>query len=205
MTILIHPTYFPTIATFVAITKADHVILETQDNYQKQTYRNRSYIYAANGKLQLSVPVIFSQKNRQKYSEVQIANDYKWQDNHWKSLESAYRTSPFYEYYIDELQPLFTESFNSILDFNMKCLEVICECLQLEINITKTEVFEREPENIKDYRGLVNAKKENIIALEPYNQVFYTKHGYINNLSILDLLFNEGPNTISYLESQNIL
>ncbi|WP_299252152.1 WbqC family protein [uncultured Lacinutrix sp.] len=205
MTILIHPTYFPTIATFVAITKADHVVLETQDNYQKQTYRNRSYIYAANGKLQLSVPVIFSQKNRQKYSEVQIANDYKWQDNHWKSLESAYRTSPFYEYYIDELQPLFTETFNSILEFNMKCLEVICECLQLEINITKTEVFEREPENIKDYRGLVNAKKENIIALEPYNQVFYTKHGYINNLSILDLLFNEGPNTISYLESQNIL
>ncbi|WP_299385714.1 WbqC family protein [uncultured Lacinutrix sp.] len=205
MTILIHPTYFPTIATFVAITKADHVILETQDNYQKQTYRNRSYIYAANGKLQLSVPVVFSQKNRQKYSEVQIANDYKWQDNHWKSLESAYRTSPFYEYYIDELQPLFTETFNSILEFNMKCLEVICECLQLEINITKTEVFEREPENIKDYRGLVNAKKENIIALEPYNQVFYTKHGYINNLSILDLLFNEGPNTISYLESQNIL
>lgn len=205
MTILIHPTYFPTIATFVAITKADHVVLETQDNYQKQTYRNRSYIYAANGKLQLSVPVVFSQKNRQKYSEVQIANDYKWQDNHWKSLESAYRTSPFYEYYIDELQPLFTETFNSILDFNMKCLEVICECLQLKINIKKTEVFEREPENIKDYRGLVNAKKENIIALEPYNQVFYTKHGYINNLSILDLLFNEGPNTISYLESQNIL
>lgn len=205
MTILIHPTYFPTIATFVAITKADHVVLETQDNYQKQTYRNRSYIYAANGKLQLSVPVIFSQKNRQKYSEVQIANDYKWQDNHWKSLESAYRTSPFYEYYIDELQPLFKETFNSILEFNLKCLEVICECLQLEVNITKTEVFEREPENIKDYRGLVNAKKENIIALEPYNQVFYTKHGYINNLSILDLLFNEGPNTISYLESQNIL
>ncbi|WP_055437477.1 WbqC family protein [Lacinutrix algicola] len=205
MTILIHPTYFPTIATFVAITKADHVVLETQDNYQKQTYRNRSYIYAANGKLQLSVPVVFSQKNRQKYSEVQIANDYKWQDNHWKSLESAYRTSPFYEYYIDELQPLFTEKFNSILDFNMKCLEVICECLQLEINITKTEVFEREPKDTKDYRGLVNAKKENIIALEPYNQVFYTKHGYINNLSILDLLFNEGPNTISYLESQNIL
>lgn len=205
MTILIHPTYFPTIATFVAITKADHVVLETQDNYQKQTYRNRSYIYAANGKLQLSVPVVFSQKNRQKYSEVQIANDYKWQDNHWKSLESAYRTSPFYEYYIDELQPLFTETFNSILDFNMKCLEVICECLQLEVSITKTEIFEREPENIKDYRGLVNAKKENIISLEPYNQVFYTKHGYINNLSILDLLFNEGPNTISYLESQNIL
>lgn len=205
MTILLHPTYFPSIATFVAIIKAETTVLEVHDNYQKQTYRNRCYIYAANGKLQLSVPVVFSQKNRQKYSEVKIANDYQWQDNHFKSLESAYRTSPFYEYYIDELQPLFTENFDYILDFNLKCFEVICECLQLEISTSKTEIFEREPQDVKDYRGLVNAKKENIIALEPYNQVFYTKHGYINNLSILDLLFNEGPNAISYLESQTIL
>ena len=205
MTILLHPTYFPSIATFVAIIKAETTVLEVHDNYQKQTYRNRCYIYAANGKLQLSVPVVFSQKNRQKYSEVKIANDYQWQDNHFKSLESAYRTSPFYEYYIDELQPLFTENFDSILDFNLKCFEVICECLQLEISTSKTEIFEREPQYVKDYRGLVNAKKENIITLEPYNQVFYTKHGYINNLSILDLLFNEGPNAISYLESQTIL
>ena len=204
MTVLLHPTYFPSIATFIAIAKADTVVMEVHDNYQKQTYRNRCYIYAANGKLQLSIPVVFSQKNRQKYSEVKIANDYKWQDNHWKSLESAYRTSPFYEFYIDELQPLFTEAFDTILDFNLKCFEVICECLQLETNFTKTEIFEKEPIDIKDYRGLVNAKKENIIPLEPYVQVFYSKHGYINNLSILDLLFNEGPNAISYLESQNI-
>ncbi|WP_198520092.1 WbqC family protein [Lacinutrix sp. Bg11-31] len=205
MTILLHPTYFPSIATFVAIIKADAVVLEVYDNYQKQTYRNRCYVYAANGKLQLSVPVVFSQKNRQKYSEVKIANDYKWQDNHFKSLESAYRTSPFYEYYIDELKPLFAQTFDTILDFNLKCFEVICECLQLEINSSKTKLFEKEPKDLKDYRGLVNAKKENIITLEPYTQVFYSKHGYINNLSILDLLFNEGPNAISYLESQNIL
>jgi len=205
MTILLHPTYFPSIATFVAIAKADKVVLENHDNYQKQTYRNRCYIYAANGKLQLSIPVIFSQKNRQKYNEVKIANDYKWQDNHFKSLESAYRTSPFYEFYIDELKPLFTENFDTILDFNLKCFEIICDCLQLEIEFTNTTIFEKEPKGTKDYRGLVNAKKENIIQLEPYTQVFYSKHGYINNLSILDLLFNEGPNAISYLESNNIL
>jgi len=203
MTILLHPTYFPSIATFVAIAKADKVVMELHDNYQKQTYRNRCFIYTANGKLQLSVPVIFSQKNRQKYSEIKIANSYKWQDNHLKSLESAYRSSPFYEFYIDELQTLFTQHFETILDFNLKCFEVICDCLQLEIKPSKTNTFEKEPETLKDFRGLVNAKKENKITLNPYTQVFYAKHGYINNLSILDLLFNEGTNTINYLESQN--
>lgn len=205
MNILIHPTYFPSIATFVAIANADKVVMEVQDNYQKQTYRNRCYIYAANGKLQLSVPVIFSQKNRQKYSEVKMANTYHWQDNHWKSLESAYRTSPFFEFYADELKHLFTETYDTILDFNLKCFEVICECLQLEVTVSKTEVFEKEPIDIKDYRPLVNAKKETTIPMEPYTQVFHAKQGYINNLSILDLLFNEGPNATTYLESQNIL
>jgi len=204
MTVLLHPTYCPSIATFVAIAKADSVVMEVQDNYQKQTYRNRCYIYAANGKLQLSIPVVFSQKNRQKYSEVKIANTYKWQDNHWKSLESAYRTSPFFEFYADELQPLFTETFDTILEFNLKCFELICDCLQLELDYSKTEVYDKEPKNTIDYRLLVNAKKETIIPLKPYTQVFEAKHGFINNLSILDLLFNEGTNAVSYLKSQTI-
>lgn len=204
MTVLLHPTYCPSIETFVAIAKADSVVMEVQDNYQKQTYRNRCYIYAANGKLQLSIPVVFSQKNRQKYSEVKIANTYKWQDNHWKSLESAYRTSPFFEFYADELQPLFTETFDTILEFNLKCFELICDCLQLELDYSKTEVYDKEPKNTIDYRALVNAKKETIIPLKPYTQVFKAKHGFINNLSILDLLFNEGTNAVSYLKSQTI-
>ncbi|WP_452223167.1 WbqC family protein [Lacinutrix chionoecetis] len=204
MNILIHPTYFPTIATFIAIVHASEVVLEVQDNYQKQTYRNRCYIYAANGKLQLSIPVVYSQKNRQKYSDVKIANTYNWQDNHWKSLESAYRTSPFFEFYVDELRPLYTEHFDTLLEFNLKCFEVICECLQLEVNVFKTESFIKEPQHTTDLRGLVNAKKETPVKVLPYTQVFYGKYGFINNLSILDLLFNEGTNAITYLESQSL-
>lgn len=202
MNIILHPTYFPNIAHFVAMANADEVAFEVDDNFIKQTYRNRTLIYGANGKLTLNIPVVHTQKNRQKYKDVKIFNEEKWQDHHWKSLLSAYRTSPFFEYYEDELQPLFKEKANFILDFNFKCFETVCECLQLDLNISKTKVFQKEVENTEDFRYLVNAKKEYLKPFEIYNQVFQEKHGFINNLSILDVLFNEGPNTLNYLESQ---
>jgi hypothetical protein len=204
MNILIHPTYFPSIAHFVTIANADNIMFEMDDNFLKQTYRNRTYIYGANGKLTLNIPVIHSQKNRQKYRDVKIFNEENWQSLHWKSLLSAYRTSPFFEYYEDELQPLFEMKTDFILDFNLKCLEVITDCLQIDINATKTEIYQEAPKNTKDYRFLVNAKKEQPQNFDKYTQVFSNKHGFISNLSILDLLFNEGPNALNYLESQTI-
>ncbi|WP_445732740.1 WbqC family protein [Mariniflexile sp.] len=205
MNIIIHPTYFPNIAHFVAMAKAEYVMFEMYDSFLKQTYRNRCYIYGANGKLALNIPVIHTQKNRQKYRDVKIFNDSKWQDLHWKSLLSAYRTSPFFEYYEDELLPLFSKKSDYILDFNLKCFEVVCDCLQLDLNISKSEVYHKQTENTKDYRDLVNAKKEPLQEFETYTQVFGDKHGFIPNLSILDLLFNEGPNAVNYLESQSLI
>ena len=204
MTILTHPTYFPNIAHFVAMVKAENVVFEIDDNFLKQTYRNRTYIYGANGKLTLNIPVVHSQKNRQKYRDVKIFNEEKWQSLHWKSLLSAYRTSPFFEYYEDELQPLFHTKADYILDFNLKCFNVICDCLQLELNTSKTETYKNTVEDTSDFRYLVNAKKEQRQPFENYTQVFNNKHGFIPNLSILDLLFNEGPNALNYLESQTI-
>ncbi len=204
MNILLHPTYFPNIAHFVAMAKAREVTFEMEDNFVKQTYRNRAYIYGANGKLALNIPVVHSQKNRQKYKDVTIFNEDNWQSQHWKSLLSAYRTSPFFEFYEDELQPLFTEKAEFILDFNFKCFETICDCLQLDVNIEKTDAFEKEVTDKTDARSLVNAKKETPQNFDPYTQVFGDKHGFIPNLSILDLLFNEGPNALNYLESQNL-
>lgn len=203
MSILIHPTYFPNVASFVAMLQADTILFEFEDNFLKQTYRNRAYIYGANGKLALNIPVVHSQKNRQKYKDVKIFNEEKWQANHWKSLISAYRTSPFFEYYEDELKPLFNIEATHILDFNLKCFNTICECLQLDLNIAQTTSFEKDTSAF-DFRHLVNAKKEQPFEFTPYTQVFTNKHGFINNLSILDLLFNEGPNTLSYLESQTV-
>ncbi|WP_282149212.1 WbqC family protein [Algibacter lectus] len=205
MKTLIHPTYFPSIAHFVAIANTDELIFETDDNFLKQTYRNRAYVYGANGKLTLNIPVIHSQKNRQKYRDVKIFNEEKWQSLHWKSLLSAYRTSPFFEYYEDELQPLFEMKTDFILDFNLKCFETITECLQLDVHTSKTEIYQETPTDTNDFRFLVHAKKEQPQNFESYTQVFNNKHGFIPNLSILDLLFNEGPNALNYLESQTII
>ena len=204
MNILIHPTYFPNVAHFAAIVQAEEVTFEMDDNFQKQTYRNRTYIYGANGKLLLNIPVIYSQKNRQKYRDVKIFNDENWQDHHWKSLLSAYSTSPFFEYYQDEIEPLFKKKFDYLLDFNLACFEVISDCIQLDIKTSKTSIYQKEIEDKNDFRELVNAKKETSFSFDTYTQVFSNKHGFLNNLSILDVLFNEGPNTLNYLESQNL-
>lgn len=203
MNIILHPTYFPNIAHFVALVNAEKVTFEMDDNFLKQTYRSRAYIYAANGKLLLNIPVIHSQKNRQKYRDVKISHDTNWQSLHWKSLLSAYSTSPFFEFYKDELEPLFKVQANFILDFNLKCFEVVCDCLQLDLNTTKTKTYQKQIEDKTDFRYLVNAKMEEP-QFAPYTQVFSNKYGFINNLSILDLLFNEGPNTLNYLESQTL-
>lgn len=205
MNVILHPTYFPSIANFVAMVNAQAVVFETDDNFLKQTYRNRCYVYGANGKLGLNIPVIHSQKNRQKYRDVKIYNEDNWQINHWKSLLSAYRTSPFFEYYEDDLQPLFSKKTDYILDHNFKCLDVICECLQLELKSSKNNSYEKKVGDVADYRFLVNAKKETDKKFDNYTQVFGDKHGFIPNLSILDLLFNEGPNSLNYLESQTLI
>ena len=178
MNILIHPTYFPNIAHFAAMAQANEVTFEADDNFLKQTYRNRTYIYAANGKLLLNIPVIHSQKNRQKYRDVKISKDTNWQSLHWKSLLSAYSTSPFFEFYKDELEPLFNIKTDFIFDFNLKCIETIFECIQLNISTTKTEVFEQTVKNKKDFRYLVNAKIEEP-EFATYNQVFGDKYGFL--------------------------
>ncbi len=204
MAVLIHPTYFPTVAHFVAIAKSNAVVFEVADNFVKQTYRNRAYIYGANGLLQLNVPVVYSQKNRKPYAEVTVFKGEKWQLQHWKSLESAYKTSPFFEFYEDELKPLFFEQVEGLLDFNLKCFGVICDCLQLDVSTSKTTIYEKTSSTATDFRCLVDAKKNTDFNLQAYTQVFSAKHGFIPNLSILDLLFNEGPNALNYLEAQHL-
>lgn len=204
MNIILHPTYFPNIASFVSIAKADNLTFEVCDNYQKQTYRNRMYIYGANGKIPLTVPIIYSQKNRQLYKDIKISEDTNWQDLHWKSIQSAYSSSPFFEFYQDDFQPLFYKKYQYLLDFNFSCLEIVYDSLELPFEFETTKVYQPNITNLLDYRFLVENRKEQEQPFKPYVQVFDDKHGFIPNLSILDLIFNEGPNAIMYLESQQL-
>ncbi|QDO95760.1 WbqC family protein [Formosa sediminum] len=204
MTSILHPTYFPNIAHMAVMAQSDVVTFEMDDNFAKQTYRTRTYIYGANGKLLLNIPVVYTQKNRQKYRDVKISYAEDWQSVHWKSLLSAYKTSPFFEYYEDDLRPLFETKAEYILDFNMNCFEVISECLQLEKSIQETQEFKHDIVGASDLRHLVNPKSDLNFQNEKYTQVFDDKHGFINNLSVLDLLFNEGPNALDYLENQDL-
>jgi len=198
--ILVHPSYFGPISQFVAIAKAKNVQFEDCDNYQKQTYRNRMYIYGANGKQYLNIPIQHQSGIKVKYADVLISYAENWQKEHWKSLESAYRTSPFFEFYEDELKLLYEEEEEKLLNFNLKCHQFLVDNLPLETTDLKSDYFEID-QNEKDYRYLVNAKKDFNPNQPLYTQVFGGKHGFIPNLSILDLLFNEGPNAISYLEN----
>lgn len=204
--VLLHPSYFGPISQYVAIAEANRIVFENEDNYQKQTYRNRMYIYGANGKLLLNIPIKHTgdKSQHQKYKEVRIENNFPWQKQHWKSLQTVYRTSPFFEFYEDEFHPLYHEKFEFLMDFNYRCTQLALECLQLEVHISKTSEFILNPKNFTDARFLVEAKssKKNIFA--PYTQVFDTKFGYLNDLSIVDLIFNEGPNGLTYLQNQDL-
>ena len=204
-TVLLHPAYFGSIAMYSVMIQVAHSIFENEDNYQKQTSRNRTYIYGANGKLLLNIPVKHSKSaRRQKYKEVRIENDFNWQKVHWKSLETAYRTSPYFEYYEDDFRPLYHRKYESLLEFNYSCMQVVLDCLQMDIPFKKTTVYQDTPAQGSDYRHLINAKKDVAITFQPYAQVFESKAGFLPNLSILDLLFNEGTNASSYLENQTL-
>lgn len=201
---LFYPTYFSPIAQYVAIAKTDEVIFEVQDNFQKQTYRNRCYIYGANGRQLLNIPVVKA-NSKQPTKDVQIDHTEDWQQQHLKSIASAYNSSPFYEFFDLELETLFITKEKYLLDFNIKCHEFIIEHAQLATKAYhKTKDFVKEYAKGKDYRFLVNAKSKQEFGFEPYYQVFSDKHGFLENLSILDLLFMEGGNTLNYLEQQSL-
>ncbi|WP_299061621.1 WbqC family protein [uncultured Polaribacter sp.] len=195
------PSYFGPISEYSEIIKSDSIVFEMEDNFQKQSYRNRCYIYNSNGKQLLNIPVIDKNKGnnqRKKTKDLLVDNDALWQDHHLKSLQTAYRTSPFYEFYEDDLLPIFNKKYTFLQDVNIDTFLFISDALQISQQYSKTEEYVVESTE-KDFRELSNVKNQPKKLVEKYIQMFDDKHGFIPNLSILDLLFMEGPNAISYL------
>ena len=206
MKTLLHPSYFPSISHFAAMAQSDSITFEMEDNFQKQTNRNRTYIYSPNGIQLLNIPIKHSNLSHQKTKDIKIEQEFDWQKQHFKSLEAAYRSSPFFEYFEDDLLPIFQKKHTFLMDLNFEALEITAKCLRMKLEFDTTTEYFHEIENpqITDFRYLINGKKDHSI-FEPYTQVFDDKHGFLNNLSVLDLLFNEGKFAMDYLKNQSII
>lgn len=190
--------YFGPIDYYAEMLKSENLSIEVFENFQKQTYRNRMNILGANGKLMLNIPILHN--GTRLFKDLQPSYEYDWQKEHFKSIKSAYRSSPYFEYYEDDIAPFYEQKEKYLLDFNLKTIDFINQKLKLDLAIDKTENFEKI--NIEnDFRNQFSAKKEPQYKLPEYAQVFDEKFGFIEGLSILDLLFSEGPSTAIYLKN----
>ena len=194
------PTYFAPISQYSEIINTDEVIFEVHDNFQKQSYRNRCYIFNTNGKQLLNIPVKHpNSSSRKQTKDALVENATHWQDQHFKSLKTAYRNSPFFEFYVDDLAHIFEKKYTYLQDINIDTFLFVSEALQISSNFKKTSSYTEVLES-NDFRNLAAIKTQPKNLVESYIQMFDDKHGFLPNLSILDLLFMEGPNALSFLE-----
>lgn len=197
--VLLSTAYFPPVFYFAKIIQSKEVVIETQENFNKQTYRNRCVILGANGPLNLTVPVQHGEALKIPIKDLCISYHSNWQIIHKRAIESSYRNSPFYEYYFDDFTRFFKEKPATLIEFNTQILNTCLEAIGYKATIKFTEEYTEITEN--DYRYSITPKKslENII-FPKYHQVFSEKFNFVPNLSILDLLFNTGPESIDILK-----
>ena len=202
--ILLSTAYFAPVRYFSKLAVYPEIYIEQYENFVKQTYRNRTVILGANGPISLIVPVEKGRSQKVKIKDLRIAYDEEWQRNHWRTIFSAYNSSPFFEYYADDIEMFFRKKHEFLFDFNQQITEILLETLEIPIQLNLTEDFEQVPENCLNFREQISPKTHLItpdahFIAQPYTQVFTEKFGFVPDLSILDLLFNEGPSAQSVL------
>jgi len=192
--------YLPPVEYFTELNiyKPDFVI-EANEHFPKQTYRNRANIYSPDGLLTLVVPVVKGSKVHTPVKEVKISYDFRWQRLHWMSLQACYRRSAYFEYYEDELVPFYELREQWLFDYNRKLLELLIKLLKIKATINYTDEYHAEYPHLTDLRSSITPKKDSGFMQKPYFQVFEERQGFMKNLSIVDLLFNQGPQSINYL------
>ncbi len=193
--------YLPPVGYFSLLKEVgEDFLIEKNEHLAKQTYRNRASIYSPNGKLDLTVPIIKGAKNHTKMKDVRISYDFKWQRLHWLSLETCYRSSAYFEFYEDEMARFYHQKFDFLFDYNLEILSWITKKLKLPYELNVTTTYEDNIPEALDFRSMMNPKKAGEVANnKSYYQVFEDRHQFLPNLSIVDLLFNQGPQAKLYL------
>ena len=196
----IFPTaYLPSIEYVSLFLKTDDVSIELYETYQKQSCRTRCNVMTANGIQTLTIPVIKTNGNHTLTKDIEISYKEAWQQNHLRCLESAYRKSAYFDYYFPYFEKIYKQKFNTLVELNDFCLKTILKLLKVKKEYSYTEDFEKIVDN-KDFRVSLSKNNYNNFEMKPYYQVFADRHGFISNLSIVDLLFNEGGNSVYNLQ-----
>ncbi len=192
--------YLPPIQFFARFRQQqENILIESAEHFPKQSYRNRAEIQSPNGRLNLIIPVVKGSKVHTPVKDVKISYDFDWQRLHRLSLETCYRSSAFFEYYEDELAPFYQKKWSYLFDYNQELLSLLLKFLKLDIAYRFTDVYEKEySEEYRDFRYTIHPKKTSDVISIPYYQVFEDRNGFMQNLSIVDLLFNQGPQSKSF-------
>lgn len=199
MKILLPIFYLPPVSWFAVFLKEeDEIVLEQYENFPKQTYRNRANIYGANGRLSLIIPTRHTGKRVLK--ETEISHRENWQQLHWKSIKTAYQRSPYFEFYEEKIEKIFEFKTDSLIEFNLNALKIIQDILKTEKAYSLNNDYVKIPLE-ENYREKFSAKKETEFEMEEYYQTFSDKLGFEKDLSILDLICNKGPETLTYLKN----
>lgn len=203
MVSLLATTYFGPVQWYQKLNQSDRCLIECHDHFIKQTYRNRCVIATTNGLQALTVPIERFEGAHCAMLNIRISDHGSWRHLHWNALQSAYGESPFFEFYADDIRPFFERRWDFLVDFNMEITQKMCELLDIQPHITLTDAYvSAEDVGITDYRDVIRPKNplpDDRFQPRRYYQVYERKHGFQPNLSILDLLFNEGPEAVLYL------
>jgi len=196
--ILLPVFYLPPISWFSEFLNPENeVVFEQFETFPKQTFRNRTNIYGANGKLSLIIPINHNGSRKFKDTEMSYRED--WQKLHWKSIKTAYQSSPYFEYYEDKLIKLFENKEKFLLDFNIKSIKIILDILKTEKAYSLNKEYIKNPEEV-NFREKFSAKIPSEYEMDEYYQTFSDKMGFLNDLSIVDLICNKGPESMTYIK-----
>lgn len=200
---LLSSTYFGPVQWYQKLNRYDTCLIEQHDHFVKQTYRNRCVIAATNGLQTLSIPVEKFEGAKCEMRDVRISDHANWRHQHWYALQSAYGESPFFEYYEDDIRPFFERKWDFLYDFNWEITLKMCELIDIMPCMRRTDSYELEPsEGVIDFRETIRPKhpgRDDEFKPRTYYQVYQHKYGFQPNLSVLDLLFNQGNESVLFL------